>query len=182
MENISGSFQALDLLRVTYPMETSMHSTNLTPTDFDFEIGSWRVKHRRLRQRLVASSDWEEFDGTSSMRTVLGGNGNIEDNLLHLGSGTYRAIAIRSFDPIKKSWAIWWLDERDPHILDTPVVGSFKNSIGTFYADLILNDVPTRLRFLWLHKDRASPRWEQAMSIDRGNTWETNWTMDFFRA
>ena len=26
-----------------------------------------------------------------------------------------------------------------------------------------------------------SPRWEQAFSLDEGNSWETNWTMDFTR-
>ena len=149
--------------------------------DFDFEIGSWRVKHRRLKERLVGSRDWEEFDGASEMRTVLGGNGNVEDNVLHISSGTYRAIALRSFDPAKKLWAIWWLDARDPHTLDVPVVGSFERGVGSFYADLLLNSVSTRVRFLWLRTDTPSPRWEQAMSVDGGKTWETNWTMDFTR-
>lgn len=59
--------------------------------DFDFQIGSWRVTHRRLRERLVGSTDWEIFTGTSTMRPVLGGSGNIEDNILHISTGTYRA-------------------------------------------------------------------------------------------
>jgi len=27
-----------------------------------------------------------------------------------------------------------------------------------------------------------APRWEQALSVDGGATWETNWTMDFVRS
>lgn len=150
--------------------------------DFDFQIGSWQVRHRRLKARLSNCNDWEEFDGTCDMRPILGGNGNVEDNVLHIPSGTYRAIALRSFDPVRNSWAIWWLDARNPHALDVPVIGHFEDGVGRFYADDMLDGRPIRLRFIWSRTDSASPRWEQAMSADDGATWEVNWTMDFARA
>ena len=151
-------------------------------TDFDFEIGSWRVKHRRLKQRLSHCDAWEEFGGTAHVRAVLGGGGNVEDNVLELPGGPYRAIALRSFDPASRSWAIWWLSTNDPHTLETPVIGRFENGAGTFYADDMLAGMPIRVRFLWLRTDTDAPRWEQAMSDDDGVHWETNWTMDFERA
>ena len=149
--------------------------------DFDFQIGSWQVRHRRLKERLAGSDAWEEFDGTSDMRPILGGDGNVEDNVLHIPGGTYRAIALRSFDPAANSWAIWWLDARSPHALDVPVVGRFEDGVGHFYADDTLDGHPIRLRFMWSRTDTASPRWEQAMSADGGESWEVNWTMDFTR-
>lgn len=115
------------------------------------------------------------------MSTVLGGNGNVEDNVLHISSGTYRAVALRSYDAAKRMWAIWWLDSRAPHSLDVPVIGNFDNGIGTFKATDVINLMPVAVRFLWLKTDTSSPRWEQAMSIDDGESWETNWTMDFQR-
>ena len=148
---------------------------------FDFQIGAWHVKHRRLKDRLANCADWEEFDGTCNMATVLGGSGNVEDNVLYIPSGTYRAVALRSFDPIDGTWAIWWLDSRNPHMLDVPVIGRFEKGIGAFYASDILNGKPVEVRFLWLRTDTLSSRWEQAMSADEGKTWETNWTMDFQR-
>src|SRR5690606_4894445 len=75
------------------------------PTDFAFAVGDWRVAHRRLRERLVGCTEWIEFDGEMSTRPVLGGFGNIEDNLLHLPEGSYRAIALRSFEPRSQQWA-----------------------------------------------------------------------------
>lgn len=147
--------------------------------NFDFQIGSWKVKHRRLAERLTNCTDWEEFDGTCTMGKVLGGNGNVEDNLLHISSGSYRAVALRSFDANTQSWAIWWLDSRSPHSLDVPLIGRFEDGIGAFYATDSLNSTPVHVRFLWLQTDTASPRWEQAMSTDGGESWETNWTMDF---
>jgi hypothetical protein len=112
---------------------------------------------------------------------VLGGNGNVEDNLLNFPNGPYRAIAIRAFKAADQTWAIWWLSANNPHHLDVPVIGSFKDGEGAFFADDILDGNPIRIRFLWLRTDTTSPRWEQAMSNDSGVTWETNWTMDFER-
>lgn len=150
-------------------------------SDFDFQRGTWRVRHRRLKARLVGCRDWDEFDGTSEQRPILGGNGNVEDNVIHLPGGSYRAVALRAWNPVEATWAIWWLDGRAPHALDVPVIGRFDGGIGCFHADDMLDGRPVRLRFLWLATDGDTPRWEQALSNDGGVTWETNWTMDFTR-
>jgi hypothetical protein len=152
------------------------------PTDFAFAVGDWRVRHRRLRDRLAGCTEWVEFDGEMSTRPVLGGFGNVEDNLLHLPEGDYRALALRSYDPRARQWSIWWLDARAPGQLDVPVVGGFEQTTGLFYASDTLDGVPIRVRFTWLTADPDNPRWEQAFSNDDGATWETNWTMDFRRA
>ena len=151
-------------------------------SDFDFEFGSWRVDHRRLRDRLVGCAEWDSFQGTSTTRPILGGSGNLEDNLLAMPGGDMRAVALRSFDPASGNWAIWWLSTTDPHQIDVPVIGRFSDGVGTFLADDTLRGAPVRLRFTWSRTDTDSPRWEQALSDDGGTSWETNWTMDFRRA
>jgi hypothetical protein len=151
------------------------------PADFDFEIGDWTVRHRRLKERLAGCDEWVEFAGESSTRHVLGGSGNVEDNVLELPEGRYRAIAVRSFDRAAGTWSIWWLDARFPGRLDVPVVGRFVDGTGTFLADDTLNGQPIRIRFTWTATDPQRPRWEQAFSPDGGATWETNWIMEFSR-
>ncbi|GAB1594558.1 DUF1579 family protein [Lysobacter claricitrinus] len=151
------------------------------PTDFDFAVGEWTVVHRRLAARLQGSTEWVEFPGTMSTRKVLGGFGNVEDNLLELPGDAYRAVALRSFDRDRGVWSIWWLDGRAPGELDVPVVGRFDAGIGTFFAEAELDGRPIRIRFIWTTVDADHPRWEQAFSADGGATWETNWTMDFTR-
>jgi hypothetical protein len=153
-----------------------------TPTDFDFLIGNWDVSHCRLKERLAGCTEWVKFTGTSETRKVLGGSGNIEDNTLQLPEGTYRAVALRSFNSSKGEWAIWWLDSRSPWSLDTPVIGSFANGVGLFYANDTFSGRPIRVRFTWTASNPEAPRWEQAFSQDAGATWETNWTMDFSRS
>lgn len=149
-------------------------------TDFDFMFGDWTVRHRRLTERLAGSADWQTFDGTSTTRGVLGGSGNIEDNVIELPGGPYRAVALRSFDKESREWAIWWLDGRDPWSLDVPVTGSFTGGEGRFFADTTIDGQPIRIRFTWDATDVARPRWSQAFSADEGETWETNWQMEFF--
>ncbi|MFD0724743.1 hypothetical protein [Lysobacter brunescens] len=160
----------------THPLTAS------TATDFDFIHGDWRVRHRRLRARLADCTEWVDFDGTSSTRPILGGQGNLEDNRIELPEGAYRAVALRTFDPTAARWSIWWLDGHFPDRLDVPVVDSFEGGLGTFLADDDLDGRPIRVRFRWQVAGRDRARWEQAFSDDGGETWETNWTMDFLRA
>jgi len=162
-------------------MTTDLKHAPVNPSvrDFDFMFGSWTVRHRRLKARLNNCTEWETFDGTSATSPILGGHGNIEDNEVDFPGGSYRAIALRSFDTASGQWAIWWLDQRAPHNLDVPVVGQFVDDIGTFFADDSIEETPIKVRFLW--KRGVTPKWEQAFSVDDGKSWETNWIMEFTR-
>jgi hypothetical protein len=162
-------------------MERHLEPTPTPCRDFDFEFGSWHVDHQRLKDRLTGCTEWEEFTGTCDARPILNGNGNIEDNVIELPSGTYRAAALRGYDREKGTWAIWWLDGRSPNQLDVPVIGRFSDGIGAFYAEDTLRGMPIMVRFLWLDTGSPNPRWEQAFSADGGKTWETNWRMRFTR-
>jgi hypothetical protein len=148
--------------------------------DFDFEFGRWRVHHRV--KRAGASGQWDEYDGTSEVRPLLGGAGNVEDNVFLRPSGTTRGVAMRAYDPTSAIWAIWWIDSRDPHAtLDPPVKGRFVNGVGLFYSLGPVAGVETCTRFKWTVVAAGAARWEQAYSTDGGRTWDTNWIMDFRR-
>jgi hypothetical protein len=148
--------------------------------DFDFLSGDWHVHHRSLKDRLANSHEWIEFDGTCTSRKILGGLGNMDENVLNRPDRTYFAVTVRTYDPAKEQWSIWWIDSRYAGPLDPPVVGRFENGVGTFYADDNFKGKPIRVRFLWTQLS-STPHWEQAFSSDGGKTWETNWTMDFTR-
>jgi hypothetical protein len=157
-------------------------SDEKSPThDFDFFFGSWRVRHRRLKERLAQCDEWEEFEGSTTTQPLLGGFGNVDDNILELPGAAYRAVTLRAFDPKTQQWAIWWLDGRNPHQLDVSMLGGFADGVGTFLADDSLNGKPIKVRFLWSRITPRSCRWEQAFSADDGVEWETNWIMDFER-
>jgi hypothetical protein len=151
------------------------------PTDFDFLRGHWRVTHRRLKRRLQGCTDWETFGGRSRNWPLMDGLGNVDDNWIDLPTGAYRATSLRAFDPQARQWAIWWLDGRMPGRIETPIRGGFDGRVGTFWADEDFEGRPIRVRFRWSVIDADTARWEQAFSPDAGQTWETNWQMDFHR-
>lgn len=150
--------------------------------DFDWLVGSWKVRHHRLKGRLVGSTEWEDFDGTSTEWLTMDGLGTFDDNWVDLPGGAYRAVGFRAFDPASGQWSVWWLDGRDPTRVDPPVRGGFKDGVGVFEGDDTLRGRPIRVRFVWSRITQNSAHWEQAFSPDGGETWETNWTMEFTRA
>jgi hypothetical protein len=147
--------------------------------DFDFVIGNWHVHHKRLDNMFSEDKRWVEFEGLSSTSHILGGTGNVEDNLLYFPDGAFRAVAMRAFNAQTGLWSIWWLDGRFPDKVDTPVVGTFKNNIGLFYADEVIKGRKTKVRFQWDASTPNNPKWAQAFSFDEGKSWQTNWTMSF---
>lgn len=149
--------------------------------DFDFFIGRWTVAHRRLARRLDGCDDWIAFGGTCETRKILQGQGNMDDNVLDLPGDRYAAVTTRLFDPGTGLWSIYWIDGR--HLtIDTPVRGRFEGGIGRFFCNDVLDGRPIRVRFLWSDVTPTSARWAQAFSPDGGESWETNWVMDFTRA
>lgn len=149
--------------------------------DFDFLVGSWTVQHRRLKQRLAHNTEWETFSGTCTSWSLLAGEGDVDDNVIQSPAGAYRAVTLRSFDPAKKLWSIWWLDSRHPHQLDPPVIGGFRDGLGTFIAKDTFGGRPIVVRYIWSDITPNSAKWQQAFSDDDGRTWETNWVMEFRR-
>ena len=152
--------------------------------DFDFLVGNWRVHHRRLKERLADSHEWIEFEGTCSMRPLMDGYGNVDDNFMDMPGGAYRGVGLRSYDPKTGQWAIWWLDSRMPsNRLDPPVRGRLRERRRHVLCG---RHAARQDRFACATHGRTSRRtsahWEQAYSPDGGKTWETNWTMEFERA
>ena len=91
------------------------HSENAVPGlhDFDFLFGRWQVHHRKLKHRLVNSHEWIEFEGTLFCQPLMGGYANVDDTVFEVPGGTYRGVALRSFDAKTGQWSIWWMDSSD---------------------------------------------------------------------
>lgn len=148
---------------------------------FDFLVGEWSVRHRRLNKRLADCTEWSEFNGSSKLRPLIGGYANLDENVIELPQGTYEAFTVRLFDPEQGLWSIYWVDARCPAKMEPPVVGGFRDGVGTFMGDDTFDGRPIRVRFVWSRITPTGARWEQAFSVDGGKTWETNWEMDFTR-
>jgi hypothetical protein len=156
-----------------------------TNPDFDFLMGIWRVHHRYLLKRLAGCHDWIEFDGCCAARKILNGFGNTDESEINLPGTPYRGMTVRTWDPEMARWSIYWLDSRRPGQMTPPVKGGFAKGVGTFFGEDEYERRAIRVRFVWSRIARDAARWEQAFSLDegdsRGASWETNWIMDFKR-
>jgi hypothetical protein len=157
-----------------------MSANNDGRNDFDFLVGSWKVHHYRLSERLKGSTSWEEFHGTCANRRLLDGTGNIDENVMERESGRVDAVGFRLFEPKSRQWRIYWA-VKEGGILDVPMVGGFKNGQGEFYAHEPHEGKMIYSRFIWSNITANTAHWEQAFSEDGGTTWEINWKMDFTR-
>lgn len=158
-----------------------MQPENDGRNDFDFLIGSWKVYHRRLVERLKGSTEWEEFEGDTVARKILNGLGNLDENIIHRQTGPVHAISLRVFNPQSKEWSIYWSTNLTG-TLDVPMIGGFKDGRGEFYSQEVFEGQHIYNRFIWSKITAKSCQWEQAFSADGGRTWETNWIMEFERA
>ncbi|MDQ3281015.1 MAG: NIPSNAP family protein [Acidobacteriota bacterium] len=152
-----------------------------TEHDFDFLVGSWTVRSRRLVRPLSGSTEWIEFNGTNVSRPVWNGAANVDEFQADTPAGPLKGMTIRLFDPQSRRWRIYWANGANAAIDMTPMVGGFEKGHGEFYDRETFNGKPIMVRFLWTVNSPDSARWEQAFSADEGQTWETNWTWDLTR-
>jgi hypothetical protein len=141
--------------------------------DFNYLIGNWKLKNRKLKSRLTSCTEWIEFESKVEMYQVLGGNGNIDKYTDTASGKPYEGIALRLFNSKTNLWSIYWADNNSG-TLDPPVVGSFENKIGHFFGRDTFNGKEIIVVFRWDVRNPKLPVWSQAFSADNGKTWEWN--------
>lgn len=153
---------------------------NSSPNDFDFFVGKWNVHNRKLKSRLNDCDEWIEFEAFSECRKILDGFGNIDSFQTVFDGKPFEGMTLRLFNPQTKLWNIYWADSNIV-VLDVPQIGSFENKIGEFYAKDVFENKEIIVKFKWDATDPESPVWSQAFSADKGESWEWNWTMTFYK-
>ena len=125
--------------------------------DFDWFIGDWRVKHRRLRARFAGSNDWEAFEGTTRCQALLGGVVNLNESQGRRESGAFHGMGLRAYDAKTDRWFDWYLTASDPTNLGAPGIGRFEGKVGTFLSDEEIGRSPPRCAAGSRRSRRARP-------------------------
>lgn len=148
--------------------------------DFDFLNGYFDVHHRTLKQALAGCDEWLEYDGTTTARTYFDGQISI-DEMRFPTKGSY-GLSLRLFDPESRQWSIWWVDSRTMQLYP-PVHGGWSEdgSRCRLVGEDSHEGQPILCSYEWSDITAETAHWEQAYSNDGGETWETNWIMDFTR-
>lgn len=158
--------------------------------DFDFLLAEWKIVNKRRKVRLLTDdpehnkdTSWEEFPATGG-RAIKQLDGRV---FIDYYNGTLpegeqiQGMTVRAFDFDTRLWSFIWLDNRQPADF-TPLVGKFQDGVGEFFQVIKTSQgKPLHVRFTWDNLRATSARWQQAFSLDGGETWDTNWIMEFSR-
>ena len=142
--------------------------------DFDFEIGLWKTKLRRLVGPLSGSTTWVEYEGTSRVSKVLDGRANLVELSVSGSAGRIEGLSLRLYNPQSHQWSLNFANINSG-VLTPPTVGEFKDGRGEFYNQDTLNGRSILVRFIISDITPNSCRFEQSFSADGGKTWEVNW-------
>ncbi|MER8185696.1 hypothetical protein [Kitasatospora sp. NPDC094015] len=146
--------------------------------DFDFLAGSWDVANRWRTDFLDPSSAWEEFPAVSRGTRHFDGAASFDE--IEFPTKGFAGLTLRLYDPAREEWSLYWSSRRTGTLFQ-PVVGRFTDGRGEFHGEDTYAGRPILARFLWSGITERSARWEQAFSADGGDSWVTNWTMEFSR-
>jgi hypothetical protein len=98
-----------------------------------------------------------------AVRPILDGQGNVDQYKATIGNTYLEGVTLRLFHPKTRQWSLYWVDNLTME-LQTPLVGSFKNGRGEFFADDVYEGKKIKTRFIWSDITPNSARWEQAYS------------------
>ncbi|MEO8574148.1 MAG: hypothetical protein ABI481_09275 [Pyrinomonadaceae bacterium] len=163
--------------------QTSEIAKSKTPTlrdgqhDFDFEIGTWKTRLRRLQNPLTGSTKWIEYEGTSVVRKVWNGRANLVELDVKGSTGRIEALSLRLYNPESGQWSLNFANTGGG-TMSVPTIGEFKNGRGEFYDQESFSGRAILVRFVISDITPNSCHFEQAFSEDGGKTWEVNWIAD----
>lgn len=149
--------------------------------DFDFLVGHWKLRNRRLRNPLSGSHDWYEFAGVSQAHTIWGGRGLLELVRFDIPKHAIDGLSLHFYDSKTRQWSQYWATASNG-LSSIPNIGSFDAAgVGVLFDREMYRGRPIVTRYRWTHGPNTA-HWEQAFSADDGKTWEINWITDYTRA
>jgi len=148
--------------------------------DFDFEFGAWKAHVRRLVKPLTGSNTWVELDGTSVVRKLWDGEGNVGELDISGPSGRIQGVTVRLYNPRARQWSVSF-SSRAAGTQGQPLYGRFQGGRGEFFDQETLDERAITVRFVFSDITPDTFRFEQAFSEDGGKSWEVNWIATFQR-
>jgi hypothetical protein len=149
--------------------------------DFDFEIGVWKTHVSRRVHPLTGSTTWVEYQGTTTVRSILEGRANLAELEIAGPAGRIEGVSLRLYNPQTHQWSLNCSNISDG-TLTQPTIGGFKDGRAEFFDQENFNGRAILVRFVISDITENSCHFEQAFSADGGKTWEINWIATDTRA
>jgi hypothetical protein len=159
----------------TVPGRTAPGTAGAGPEhDFDFNIGSWKTRIRTVPSPLSAPGRWRDLRGTHVVYRVWNDWANIGQLEIDGPGGHDEDLALRLYDRETRQWRVYFANSSSG-ALDPPMIGEFKDGVGTFVG---LRDIDGRIvltRNTWSGITATRCRQDWAISSDGGGTWVPTW-------
>lgn len=146
--------------------------------EFDFLSGDWKIKHRQLKSSNPEV--WDSFEGEASCWSILDGMVSVEE--LRIPARDFSGMGLRVLNKDKQVWSDFWMNTRNGILLTPGVEGAFHDGRGVFVSSQADGAQTILVRGVWDNISAVTCRWQQATSRDGGQSWQTNWEMDWQRA
>jgi len=153
-----------------------MQAPALVDTGFGCLIGTWHVVNNRRTQ----DGAYETFEGTWKVTGHLDGGAIFEDYEGVLPDGrTWKVCGIWVLDREAAQWShVYFTNLRAPDL--APLVGTISDGKGELFAVEDTDTGTVHVRFSY-DIGANTGRWNQALSVDGGRTWDVNWTQTYTR-
>jgi hypothetical protein len=166
------------LLMVTAQQTTAQTSVDTSSRDgrgdFQFNVGRWHTELRRLDAPLTGSTRWLEYEGTSVVRSLLGGDANLVELDVTGPAGRIEGVLLRLYDGQARQWTMHYASRRGGR-MTAPLIGEFRGKRAEFFGQEVVNARTVLVRFIISVVTADSATFEQFYSADGGRTWELNW-------
>ena len=143
--------------------------------DFDFNMGRWATRIRAVLNPLSAPGAWSNVSGTHAVYRVWDDWANIGQLEADGPGGHVEDLALRLYDRKTQQWWVYFANSR-AGTLDPPMVGEFKDGVGTFIGTDEIDGKAVLTRNVWSGITSKSCRQDWAISTDGGKTWMPTWT------
>jgi hypothetical protein len=142
--------------------------------DFDFNMGSWKTQIRAVLNPLSAPNVWTNLRGTHTVYRVWGDWADIGQLEVDGPSGHEEDMALRMYDRKTQQWRVYFANSASG-TLDPPMIGEFKNGVGTFVFLDEMEGKTVLVRNVWSGITAKSCHQDWAVSADGGKTWVPTW-------
>jgi hypothetical protein len=142
--------------------------------DFDFNMGRWKTQIRAVLNPLSAPNVWTNLQGTHTVYRVWGDWADIGQLEVDGPSGHEEDMALRLYDRKTQQWRVYFANSASG-TLDSPMIGEFKDGVGTFVFLDEMEGKTVLVRNAWSGITAKSCRQDWAISADGGRTWVPTW-------
>jgi hypothetical protein len=142
--------------------------------DFDFNIGSWNTDIRAVTSPLSSPGSWTHLRGTHVVYRLWDDWADIGQLEVDGPNGHIEYMALRLYDRQSHQWRVYFANGKSGTLLQ-PMIGEFKNGVGTFIG---LDEVEGKTvldRNVWSGITSKSCHQDWAISVDGGKTWTPTW-------